>query len=190
MAISPINTPTTSQKQDDSGLVQKIAATEKHKQEVNASILTATAEVSVSTGNRPLAMLLKAAIEHLNEVLEPELGPNAIQAAVDEDVDVSPEATAQRIVSLSTGFFEAFKAQNPNEDEAVLLDRFMETISKGIEQGFSEAREILDGLQVLEGDIATNIDKTYDLVQEGLNEFFERMTEAFEESERATEGEE
>ena len=190
MAISPVNTPTTTQKQGDSGLVQKIGATEKHKQEVNVSILTATAEVSVSTGNRPLTMLLKSAIEHLNEVLEPELGPNAIQAAVDEGVDVSPEATAQRIVSLSTGFFEAFKAQNPNEDEAVLLERFMETIGKGVEQGFKEAREILDGLQVLEGDIANNIDKTYELVQEGLKEFFGRMTESLEGAESLTEGEE
>jgi len=190
MAISPINTPTTAQEQGDSGLVQKISTTERHKQEVNASILTATAEISVSTGNRPLAMLLKSAIEHLNELLEPEFGPNAIQTAADEGVDVSPEATAKRIVDLSTGFFEAFKAQNPNEDEAVLLDRFMETIGKGIEQGFSEAREILDGLQVLKGDIAANIDKTYDLVQEGLKEFFERITEALEKPESLTEGEE
>ncbi len=123
-------------------------------------------------------MLLKSAIEHLNNLLEPELGPNAIQTAVDDGLDVSPEATAQRIVSLSTGFFEAFKAQHPGEDEAVVLERFMETIGRGIEQGFKEAREILDGLQVLEGNIASNIDKTYDLVQEGLNEFFERMLEA------------
>ena len=150
MAISPVNTPTTTEKQGDSRPVQAISAAEKLKQEVNASIITASVEVNVSAGNKPLAMLLKSAIEHLNEVLEPELGPNAIQTAVDEGLDVSPEATAQRIVDLSTGFFEAFKAQNPDEDEAVLLDRFMETIGKGIEQGFREAREILDGLQVLE----------------------------------------
>ncbi len=178
MAISPITTPTSTEKQGDSSPVQKLGTSERHKHELNASIITASVEISVSAGNRPLAVLLKSAVEHLNELLEPALGPNAIQPAVDEGLDVSPEATAQRIVSLSTGFFEAFKAQHPGEDEAVVLERFMETIGSGIEQGFKEAREILDGLQVLEGDIATNIDKTYDLVQEGLGEFFERMLEA------------
>jgi len=182
MAISPVTTPITTERQGDSGAVQPSGAIEKQKQkhELNASIVTATAEVSISAGNKHLAMLLQSAIEHLNGVLEPELGPNAIQTAVDDGVDVSPEATAQRIVSLSTGFFEAFKAQHPNEDEAVVLERFMETIGGGIEQGFKEAREILGGLQILEGDIATNVDKTYDLVQQGLNEFFERMMEAIE----------
>ncbi|WP_292746763.1 DUF5610 domain-containing protein, partial [Methylophaga sp. UBA3191] len=40
-------------------------------------------------------------------------------------------------------------------------------------QGFKEARDILGGLKVLEGDIAGNIDKTYDLVQQGLQSFVE-----------------
>ncbi|MBT5370276.1 MAG: DUF5610 domain-containing protein, partial [Gammaproteobacteria bacterium] len=50
-------------------------------------------------------------------------------------------------------------------------------IGGGIDQGFAEAREILDGLSVLEGDIATNIDATYDLVQEGLQAFIESYRE-------------
>ncbi|MBT3719368.1 MAG: DUF5610 domain-containing protein, partial [Gammaproteobacteria bacterium] len=50
-------------------------------------------------------------------------------------------------------------------------------IGGGIDQGFAEAREILDGLSVLEGDIATNIDATYDLVQEGLQAFIDSYRE-------------
>jgi len=180
MAISPLNTPVTTEKQSDSSMVQPATAAEKQKQTLNASIVSTSIEVSISSGNKPLTVLLQSAIEHLNEVLESDLGPNAIQKAADDGIDVSPEATAQRIVDLSTGFFEAFKEQHPGEDEAVLLERFVEIIGGGIDQGFKEAREILDGLQVLEGDIATNIDKTYDLVQQGLQEFFDRMMEAIE----------
>ena len=37
--------------------------------------------------------------------------------------------------------------------------------------GCAEAREVLDSLSMLEGEIADNIDKTYDLVQVGLDAF-------------------
>ncbi len=36
---------------------------------------------------------------------------------------------------------------------------------------FKEASDILSGLNVLNGDIASNIDKTYDLVQKGYADF-------------------
>ena len=85
--------------------------------------------------------------------------------------DNSAEATANRIVSLSTGFFEAFKKQNPGMDNDAALEKFMGTISGGMEKGFSEARDILKGLNVLQGDIAGNIDKTYELVQKGYADF-------------------
>jgi len=45
-------------------------------------------------------------------------------------------------------------------------------ISGGIDKGFKDARDILEGLNVLkEGNIAGNIDATYDLVQKGLQAF-------------------
>lgn len=85
--------------------------------------------------------------------------------------DNSPEATAQRIVSLSTGGFARFMGANPDLDKQAALQAFMEEIKNGIEQGFKESRDILDNLEYLEGDIASNINKTYDLVQNGLEEF-------------------
>lgn len=138
----------------------------------NAAILQATS-ATLGARDQPLALLLRTAIDRLNEQLEPELGPNAIQSTVDSGVDTSPEATAERIVSLSTAFYGAFQRQHP--DEAEPLARFMDVIREGIDRGFSEAREILDGLQVLQGGIASNIDKTYELVQQGLSSFEQRL---------------
>jgi hypothetical protein len=58
------------------------------------------------------------------------------------------------------------------------LTAFVDIIRGGIDQGFAEAKDILTSLKVLEGDIATNIDKTYDLVQEGLQSFVDSFNEA------------
>lgn len=142
------------------------------KMRLNVSIVQASVEVSIGAGNEPLQLLFKNVIENLNETLKPVFGDNAIQNAVNQDN--TPEGTAGRIVSLATGLLGAFQAQHPGEDQASVVNNFMETIGKGIEQGFKEAREILQGLGVLQGGIAANIDKTYELVQNKLDEFLSR----------------
>ena len=143
------------------------------KQAFNASILKASMEVSLSAGNNSMSLLFKTAIENLNQVLAPELGDNAIQAAADSGMDFSPQATADRIVSMSTAFFGKYAENHPEKDMETALNDFTKLISGGIEKGFAEARQILDGLKVLEGDIASNIDKTYELVQSGIKSFVE-----------------
>ena len=47
----------------------------------------------------------------------------------------------------------------------------MNVIGDAIDKGFSEAREILDSLNVLQGEVKENIDTTYDLIQEKLSLF-------------------
>jgi hypothetical protein len=44
-------------------------------------------------------------------------------------------------------------------------------IGDAIDHGFKEASDILSGLKVLEGDIAAGVDKTYELIQQGLAQF-------------------
>lgn len=141
---------------------------EAHAQ-LNASIIKASIEVSISSDNEPLALLLKSAITGINDILKPEFGENAIENAASQDN--TPDGTAARIVSLSTGFFEAFKKQHAGEDEAGVLKLFMTTIRGGFEQGYNEARDILQGMGVLGGDIADNIAKTHELVQQGYADF-------------------
>ncbi|MBI5437453.1 MAG: DUF5610 domain-containing protein [Nitrosomonadales bacterium] len=143
------------------------------RQTLNVSILKASMEVSLSAGNNSMSLLFKTAIENLNQVLAPELGDNAIQAAADSGMDFSPQATADRIVSMSTAFFGKYAENHPEKDQQTALNDFAKLIGGGIEKGFSEARQILDGLKVLEGDIASNIDKTYEFVQSGLKSLFQ-----------------
>jgi len=172
MAISPTGTtfPGAINKTQEAAAAKK----DGHGRHLDISVVKRDGmELSISVRDRPLSLLYQAAVDKLNELLSVELGPNAIQQAAEADLDASPEATAQRIVDLSTNLFEAFKEQHADLSEEEVLDRFMETIGSGIEQGFEEAREILSGLGVLQGDISANVDQTHSLVQEGLASFRE-----------------
>ena len=145
-----------------------------NKKLLNAAILESSLKYQGTVANQPQALLLKTALEGINEALK-ELGiEKTVEQNVEEGIDVSPEATADRIVAFSTQFFPLYAKQHPEMEEQEALTKFTEIISGGIDQGFSEAREVLSGLNVLEGDIATNIDKTYELVQQGLADFIEK----------------
>lgn len=144
--------------------------------QLNQSILQASLSVSINSQNEPLALLYKTAIDSLNETLKKDFGENAIQNAVNQDN--TPEGTAGRIVSLSTAFFSAYKAQHPEQDQETVLKNFIATISGGFETGFKEAKDILSGLNVLNGDIASNIEKTHDLVLKGYADFVAAQSSA------------
>ena len=154
---------------------------------LDAAIVNTNLSLSTGDADNSLTLVLKTAIEGINAELAPTLGTNAIQTAVDNGIDVSPEATAERIVSLSTAFFPAYLDANPELDFDTALNQFVDVISGGIDQGFSEAREILDGLQVLNGDIASNIDATYELVQDKLAAFVENLNAGPEPAEQSAE---
>src|SRR5512143_3684452 len=55
------------------------------KTQQNAAILQASLDVSLQSKNEPLALLLKSAINGINELLKPQFGDNAIQAAASQD---------------------------------------------------------------------------------------------------------
>ena len=154
--------------------IQESAATIVKKQ-MNAQILASAVEVSVNAGDQPLSLVLKTALEGINEALKETMGDNAIQKSYDAGLDVTPEATAGRIVSLSTAFFGKYQDMHSDMSQEEALTSFTDIISGGIDKGFAEARDILDGLGVLEGDIAANIDRTYSLVQDGLMSFVDNQ---------------
>ncbi|GAB4267324.1 MAG: DUF5610 domain-containing protein [Methylomicrobium sp.] len=155
--------------------ISELAQSKKSEatKELNQSILQASLDVSLSAGNEPMALLFKTALEGINEALKDEFGDNAIQKAYEEGLDVSPEATADRIVKMSTAFFERYHENHSDLSVEEALQSFVALIGEGIDKGFGEARGILQGLNVLEGDIAGNIDKTYEFVQQGLKAFIE-----------------
>lgn len=171
MLITNINEKTHLTESSQSKKADAVYDHTQTKQEQNTAIIRAQMDVSLTMGNEPMALLYKTALDAINEALDPSQETKPIQTAYDNRVDVSPEATASRIVSLATGFFQAFQQQNLDIAPEESLDKFMSIISAGIETGFKDARDILDNLSVLDGKVATDIDSTYNLVQEGLNHF-------------------
>lgn len=162
---------TTNHGQQVSEVAKNKTALAASKQLMNTAILEAQQDVNLSAGNEPMQLLYKAAIEAINEELAPTMGEHAIETAVAQGVDTSPEATAERIVSFATQFFAIHQEQKSGMSFDEQLSSFMDIISGAIDQGFDEAKDILSGLKVLEGDIEAGVDKTYGLVQEGLQAF-------------------
>lgn len=156
-------------KTDKTDKTAEMSPTAKAKAQLNASIVEASLTVSLNSSNNPMSVVFKTALTGINEALKADFGEDAIQTASSQDN--SPEATASRIVSLSTAFYDAYKQQHPGDDEETTLNNFMSTIQKGVEQGFKEARGILEGFNVLNGNVSANIDKTYDLIQQGFADF-------------------
>lgn len=139
----------------------------------NLAILEANQNASLSVPGQPLSLLYQTAINAINAELAPTLGENAVERTQAEALDTSSEATAERILSASIGSFGKFQELHPELAEPEQADRFIELISSGVEQGFAAAKDILEGLSVLEGSIAEDIANTYELVQQGLEQFRE-----------------
>ncbi|MDX1536321.1 DUF5610 domain-containing protein [Arsukibacterium sp.] len=152
------------------------------RQAQNVAILKANEQVSLSSNNDSLSLLYKTALEGINAELEPVLGENAAQKIYDSGIDTSPEATAERIVAFATGFYSRYKALNPGRTEQEQLDSFLNVIGGGIEKGFADAKDILKGLKVYEGEVSEGVDQTYAKVMAGLDSFRQKMLELAEQT--------
>ncbi|SNY45102.1 hypothetical protein SAMN06297280_0835 [Arsukibacterium tuosuense] len=152
------------------------------RQAQNVAILKANERVSLSSNNDSLSLLYKTALEGINAELEPVFGENAAQKIYDSGIDTSPEATAERIVAFATSFYSRYKELNPDRSEQEQLDSFLEVIGGGIEKGFADAKDILKGLKVYEGEVAEGVDQTYAKVMAGLDNFRQKMLELAEQA--------
>ena len=115
---------------------------------------------------------LSAAAESPDQVLNEEIlraldkvlsarGSNGLDRTSGTD-EYTPEKVADRIV----GFIQSIVGQEPDEGKRSEL---LEQARAGIEKGFAEARDILDRLGVLKGNVADSVNRTYELIQSGLD---------------------
>jgi len=85
--------------------------------------------------------------------------------------DTSPEATARRIPDFALGAFEHYRKNHPGLGEEEARQQFVDFIGGTISQGIEEARGIITALQALTPGVEDNINTTFDLIQERLNDF-------------------
>lgn len=156
------------------------------KTEQQASLIAHLFGDGQSANESSLKLTFQAAIEKLNEILSAEfgltegaakpIGENTLKQQGGMEY-WTPENTAKRIIDGSTAFFTAFQSANPELEGEALIDRFIEVVGGGVTKGFEEAKGLLGDMDVLEGSIADNIEKTYSLVQEGFQNFRNQFLE-------------
>lgn len=190
MNLQPLNskTPPVATSTEETQVVKQdqreLTGTEKsqaNKQQLNATIIQSQFELSLKSDDKSMSLLYKSVIsslatefeDYLQKATEAGKTGEKVTNPYGTDTDTSPKATADRILSFATGFYDAFKKQNPNLSEEEGLDQFISKISAGIDQGFGEARDVLDSLKRLDGKVKTDIDETYELIQKGLTAFRE-----------------
>lgn len=83
-----------------------------------------------------------------------------------EPDDYTPEAVAGRILDVVDGAMKL--ARLSGGDDAA--EEKLRQARVGIERGFNEARKMLEGMGAFEGLVAENANKTWDLLQAGLDQ--------------------
>ncbi|RLL50947.1 hypothetical protein D8Y20_10690 [Mariprofundus sp. EBB-1] len=143
----------------------------QHKTAEPPASLHVAGQMTFSVRDNPTELILRAATEKINAMFAPHLGDGAIEQAAQSGMDMSPEATADRILAFASqmiGRAESKQLDLPIAQQTSRAQLF-ENIKVGIEKGFEQARGILDGMQALEGDVKDTVNNTYDSVQQGLD---------------------
>jgi len=86
--------------------------------------------------------------------------------------DFTPEKVAGRVLGFIEGHLRSKAAEGADTAE---LQSLLAQAREGVEKGFAEARKILDGLGVLNGQVAADIDDSYQRIQDGLGELDSRL---------------
>lgn len=97
------------------------------------------------------------------------LEPDALSGKRDA---FSPE----KVASVVLGFIgQRLEREEAAGADPAKLQALMTQARDGVEKGFAEARKILDGLGVLQGKVAADIDDTYQRIQDGLGDLGKRF---------------
>lgn len=110
---------------------------------------TDTVDTSLSALYQGLTGTAKSVVDKINELLKTKL-PNGVQSLKPEEV--TPEATAERIVNGVAGLFNAYQKSNPDLGSEELLQKFMDAVRSGVQTGYDDAFDTLQTLGAFEFD--------------------------------------
>lgn len=119
-----------------------------------------------------LSLTARQIVDKINEQLKVAL-PEGVQSLSPEEV--TPEATAERIVSGVTAFFEVYAKQNSNLSGDELVDSFISEVTRGVNQGYGDAVKILEGIGAFDVEgVRDGVERTRTLIDEKLATFAEK----------------
>jgi Domain of unknown function (DUF5610) len=125
--------------------------------------------IDLSQASQTLALSAQEILEKINKLISDKL-PNGVESLNPEDH--TAERTAETIVSGITALFSKFKESNPELSPEDQIKRFMDAARSGVETGYSQAYEALDGLGAfsIEG-VKSGIEQTKILIADKLDAF-------------------
>ena len=138
---------------------------------VSAPLAVPPAASRSTMATDPSELILKSAMDKIIEVFKPYLGDGAIQRAAASGQDMSPQGVADSILSFATqliGRAESSQLDLPKAEQSS-REQLFSNVKTGVEQGFVQARDILESMQALKGDTKETVDTTHTLVQDGLS---------------------
>lgn len=153
---------------------EKVDAKSKRDAEAIASIANPEPRADSSSVNfqdlyKSLTITAKEIVDKINEKLSASL-PDGVQSLKPEDV--TPEATADRIVKGVVGLYSIYAKQNKGLEGEDLLISFIDTVKSGIDAGYSDAIGILENLGAFQYDgVREGLAKTRSLIDEKLAKF-------------------
>lgn len=141
----------------------------------NSSVTSTNVDLNFSDLYKSLTITSKQIVDKLNDILKNKL-PNGLQSLKPEDV--TPEASAENVVRGVTSMFTAFAKQNADLAPEELVKKFLEEAKKGVEQGYGDAKKVLQSLGALEIDgVENGISQTRELILQKLDKFAELKLE-------------
>ena len=133
-------------------------------------------QVDISlTGNMTIqaanGILKDSLIDKINQVFEEAGMDVTVEEMEDLGEEMTPEATAGRIVAFATSFLESFKANHVEEAPTARIEGFIALIRDAISDGFARARDFLEGITKLSETVDESINKTFEITNTLLDEF-------------------
>jgi len=163
---------TTRESHDTATTNKKPAPTQNTKDRVEISL---SANLTVGAAN---GIMLDSVVEQINKALQEAGIDLKVEDGQSGKIDTSPEGTARRIVDFATSFLDAFRQNHATEDSGTQLRGFMSLTRNAIEEGFQNARDFLNGITKLSETIEKNIDQTFELTNQYLDEFQQTQLDA------------
>ena len=131
-----------------------------------------TRQIIFSATKNPVSVILQSIMDKVDEVFTPYLGEHGVEKAIDSEIAMSPQTAAGHIISFANhliGKAEIAQLDLPLEEQQT-REQLFRHVQRGIEQGFGQARTILEGIDALHGETLDTVANTYALVQQGLVE--------------------
>ncbi len=176
--VPPVNDLNTglrlaSERANSNALIVENLLTNKNNEKKSRGGFGDAVAVDMNAAVQGIVLTADEIVSRLNEMLSDSL-PGGIESLQAEDV--TAEATAERIVTGISALFSAYAEQHPELVGEDLLGSFMKEARKGVEQGYGEAVDTLEGLGAFnfEG-VKEGVQETKSLIEIKLEEYEQKM---------------